>query len=179
MGGGIVLALVFFAAVVCVYWVRRRGHRDVRRMEQLKDVMLEGQQQEIERTRGDVHTLQEAWRIEPADLRLEAFVAAGGEGRVYRGTWRGQFEVAVKMMRRVRGQEEDWGFSNAEVRAMQRLRGSRLVHFYGCGECLLSGNDYRPRLKEVPPGQEVDGWDFLVMVRHDFAEQILCTAFHS
>ena len=93
-------------------------------MAQLKDVLLEGKEQEIERTRAEhtqeVRTLQEAWRIEPAALQLEAFVAAGGEGRVYRGRWRRTIEVAIKLMRRDPEREEDWGFSNAEVKAMQR-----------------------------------------------------------
>ena len=99
-------------------------------MEQLKNVLLEGKDQEV-------RTLQEAWRIAPADLHLEAFVAAGGEGRVYRGRWRRTIEVAIKLMRRDPNREEDWGFSNAEVKAMQRLRGSRLLHFYGVGDCVL------------------------------------------
>ena len=66
----------------------------------IRDGLLEGKEEEIERTRGDVRSLQEAWRIDPAHLSLNKFVAAGGEGRVYRGTWRRQFEVAVKMMKR-------------------------------------------------------------------------------
>ena len=75
----------------------------------------------------EVETLQEAWRIEPKDLAIHSFIAEGGEGRVYRGRWRGQFEVAIKMMRRSPHHPEDWGFSNAEVNAMQRLRASQLA----------------------------------------------------
>ena len=95
--------------------------------------MLEDKDEEIKRTRREaseeVRTLEEAWRIEPADLSLDAFVAAGGEGRVYSGRWRGHIKCAIKMMLRDANRKEEWGFSNAEVKAMQRLRGSRLVVF--------------------------------------------------
>merc|ERR1711969_330911 len=72
--------------------------------------------------------------------------------------------------------EEDWGFSNAEVKAMQRLRGSRLLHFYGLGDCVLldpehdgggcSGGEGPPTLPVVRATREgeVRGvWDFVVV----------------
>ena len=48
---------------------------------------------------------------------------------------------------------------------MQRVRGSRITHFYGCGQALLRGNDYRPMLEEPGPGQQAECWDFLVPVK--------------
>ena len=171
-----VAATVGVGCVVGLAWRRWQRHaREKGRRERLLSDTLDAHAQSTL----EIGMMQEAWRIDPANLVVLDFVAVGGQGRVYRGLWRGKIDCAIKVFPRIADDRASWGFSNAEVRAMQRVRGSRLVHFYGCGECLLSGNDYRPRLEEVPPGQEVDGWDFLVMVRHDFAEQILCTAFHS
>ena len=89
----------------------------------------------------DVRTLQEAWSIAPHDLQLRAFVAQGAEGKVYRAVWRRSIEVAVKFILRDPQDKTRWGFSNAEVKAMQRLRGSRLLHFYGVGVCCFCAPD--------------------------------------
>ena len=94
-----------------------------------QDAIIKHKDSVIEDRDQEVVTLQEAWRISVDDLRLDAFVAAGSEGRVYRGKWRGQFDVAIKMIARDITRPDTHGFSNAEVKAMQRLRGSRLVHF--------------------------------------------------
>ena len=68
--------------------------------------------------------------------------------------------------------EEDWGFSNAEVKAMQRLRGSRLLHFYGVGDCVLSepdqdgggdGPQTLPAIRETCKNEVRGVWDFVVV----------------
>ena len=128
-----------------------------------QDAIIRHKDSEIKERDQEVTTLQEAWRIAVSDLALDAFVASGSEGRVYRGRWRGTIDVAVKMIPRdpARPQAHGpsrfcralfpqrnrmrctaiWpgcslsltvlcgsvaGFSNAEVKAMQRLRGTRL-----------------------------------------------------
>ena len=47
----------------------------------------------------------------------------------YRGTFRGALDVAVKTMRVDPDSPDSHGFSNAEVRAMQRIKGDRIVDF--------------------------------------------------
>ena len=134
--GGIgVGAALFVAGCAIVAWAYRHFKRRTRALRtartELKHVAgdLSKHQRLLSAKAEEVTVLQEAWRIDPAHLELNRFVAAGGEGRVYRGTWRRQFEVAVKMMLRDKDLPESWGFSNTEVKTMQRLRGSHLVHF--------------------------------------------------
>ena len=57
--------------------------------------------------------LREARRIHPHQLQLKSFIAEGGEGRIYKGYWRGHIAVAIKMMLRDPHKPEDHGFSNA------------------------------------------------------------------
>ena len=101
-----------------------------------KDSMIEDAEKELD-------NLQEGWRIDVSELKLLAFVASGTEGRVFRGTLRGH-EVAVKMIQRDPEHPELHGFSNAEVKAMQRLRGTRLVFFYGVGQLVLNDEPELP-----------------------------------
>ena len=72
----------------------------------------------------EVAILQEATRIEAGEIILLEFIAAGSEGRVYKGRWN-KIECAVKMIPRMLDYEDEWGFSNAEIKAMQRIRGNR------------------------------------------------------
>ena len=45
----------------------------MQRMQELKDILIEDKEREIKLRDRDVQTLQEAWRIDPANLELEAF----------------------------------------------------------------------------------------------------------
>ena len=185
IGLGVGLGLV---GIVVSVWAYKRFRERARELFQthtrLKNVAgeLDVNKELLRHQTEEVSALQEAWRIDPATLQIDAFVAAGGEGRVYRGTWRSQFEVAVKMMKRDANAPEEWGFSNSEVKTMQRLRGSRLVHFYGVGHCILEdpeddgpddvegghgglGEDTRvPTLrKAADDDDEAAAWDFVVL----------------
>lgn len=93
---------------------------------------------------------------------------------MFKGLWRGQMPAAIKMILRHPDREEDWGFSNAEIKAMQRLRGSRLIRFYGCGQCFLPPEqvdtsarfgDTAPvtRLLSMRAGDVRGVWDFVVL----------------
>ena len=68
-------------------------------------------EEELRRKGNEVATLQESWRIDPSQLELDAFIAEGGEGRVFRGRWRKSVDVAIKCIRREPGKEEEHGFS--------------------------------------------------------------------
>ena len=180
VAGTVAIALGCTALFCFCVWRRRQPTK--RQVEELRSKsswvqrLLEDKEQEFNKTveaaQRDVRTLQEAWRIHPSDLTLDAFVAAGGEGRVYRATWRGHIECAMKLMRRDPDREAEWGFSNAEVKAMQRLRGSRLVHFYGLGDCVLDdeasegASSSLPVVRAIREGEAEDAvvvWDFVVL----------------
>ena len=153
-------------------------------MQQMKDRLLEDKDRKIQFKEREVGILQESWRIHPRDLRLDEFLAEGGEGRVYRGRWRGNIQVAIKLMLRDPKRPNDHGFSNKELKAMQRLRGSHLVHFFGLGQLVLieeetddddgGGGDSvvpqastdavatAPQVRRVQPSDK-DVWDFVVI----------------
>ena len=96
----------------------------------------------------DRKALQEAWRIEPSAIALTKKLGQGGEGAVYAGSWR-EMGIAIKMIRRFPGvNEENWGFNNAEISAMQRLRGDRIVYFWGVGDCVM----FRDQTNEAADG---------------------------
>ena len=192
LGLGICVGILVVAA--CAKFCKARFKKQVKTLRatlvskerQLNDVAEESSLRKrlLDDKTAEVEVLQEAWRIETSDLSLDAFVARGGEGFVYRGRWRGQFDVAVKLIERDSERPNEWGFSNAEVKAMQRLRGSRLVHFYGVGDCVLfddpeqqplqqtagslgGGAARLPGLRPVRPDEaasnDIPVWDFVVL----------------
>ena len=115
---GIVAGVVGFVLVIVVVWLiyyyegkRRNDKREMARLLAGADTL----QNELDKQRDEVTRLQEAWRIDPTELRIVGFVAQGGEGRVYRGIWRSQFDVAVKALLRDPEIPEDHGFSNSPV----------------------------------------------------------------
>ena len=131
-----VATVVLIALVLCCLY-RRQKRTLVGTLQSVR--LLDGQAMEdvLEQHAAEVDSLREAWRIDPSELKLEKFLAAGGEGRVYKGTWRRGIKVAIKLMPRDPDSPQNHGFSNREIQAMQRLRGTRLVHFYGVGDCAL------------------------------------------
>ena len=150
---------------------RQRKRSSVEEDQADRIATLEG---ELRRKGHEVLTLQESWRIEPCELTLEAFIAQGGEGRVHRGRWR-NLPVVIKSIKRNPSKPEEHGFSNAEVYAMVRLRGRRLVHFYGVGQCTLEEGDKDedeeedglPVLRSVTQNSSSDQneatWDFICL----------------
>ena len=113
--------------LVCYFKKKRRLDKERLAEMEARLVDHDALEEQLGKVKDEVDRLQEAWRIDPAELRIVGFVAQGGEGRVYRGIWRSQFDVAVKALLRDPDIPEDHGFSNSEVKAMQRLRGSRPV----------------------------------------------------
>ena len=146
------------------------AHKRKTTAEQILEDRVRALEKQLHSKHKEVESMQEAWRIQPDDLALEEFVARGSEGTVYRGTFRGALEVAVKTMRVDPDSPESHGFSpsrfailqrtfprlvtpcfsqrwawnlipayllcrsmtgNSEVKAMQRIKGDRIVHFYG------------------------------------------------
>ena len=78
------------------------------------------------------------------------------------------------MVRREWQRPELWGFSDNDVKTMQKLRGPRLVSAYGTGQCVLvsvddgdedgggSDGDVQPPNLRPMHRSDTDVWDFIV-----------------
>ena len=78
----------------------------------------------------DMELMSSAWLIQWDELELKQQLASGGFGEVHRGTLRGRYDVAIKIIFDSKGIniEED-----KEIRFLKRARHPRLVLFLGCG----------------------------------------------
>eukprot|EP00939_MAST-03C_sp_MAST-3C-sp1_P005215 g5215.t1 len=75
--------------------------------------------------------LSSAWVIKWSELKIIDELAQGAYGKVFRGTLRGRFKVAIKLM----FDSSDAPLNeDAEIRILQRARHPRLVMFFGCGK---------------------------------------------
>ena len=128
----------------------------------------------------DMELMSSAWLIQWNELDLKQQLASGGFGEVHRGTLRGRYDVAIKIIFDSKGIniEED-----KEIRFLKRARHPRLVLFLGCGirstdnsiflvlefceertlEYLLYGNPKAP-----PPS-----WDVRLRLLKDAAEGMM------
>jgi hypothetical protein len=79
----------------------------------------------------DIQRLAEGWLLQWQDVRLEYQLAKGGYGEVWRGRYRGRWDVAVKKM--FDTENVDTLADESEIHFLQRARHPRLVLFMGAG----------------------------------------------
>ena len=79
----------------------------------------------------DNQRLEESWLLQWEDVKLEGRLARGGYGEVWRGRYRGRWDVAVKKM--FDTDEIDTLADESEIHFLQRARHPRLVLFMGAG----------------------------------------------
>ena len=79
----------------------------------------------------DNQRLEESWLLQWEDVKLEGRLARGGYGEVWRGRYRGRWDVAVKKM--FDTDDIDTLTDESEIHFLQRARHSRLVLFMGAG----------------------------------------------
>ena len=71
------------------------------------------------------------WLLQWQDVKLECQIAKGGYGEVWRGRYRGRWDVAVKKM--FDTDDIDTLADESEIHFLQRARHPRLVLFMGAG----------------------------------------------
>ena len=79
----------------------------------------------------DNQRLAEGWLLQWQDVKLESQLARGGYGEVWRGRYRGRWDVAVKKM--FDTDNIDTLADESEIHFLQRARHPRLVLFMGAG----------------------------------------------
>ena len=76
--------------------------------------------------------------IDVNDVVIDKFIEMGNQGRVFQGRYRG-VDVAIKVIKD--GRIAHGAIPDMELSAMEQVRGSRLVRFYGVGE-----SDHHPHV---------------------------------
>lgn len=128
--------MIFLSVLVASGFIFILRQRMIRKSNQLK-----AQTALLKATADDMKLLSTAWNLSWSDVRCETLLAAGGAGEVWKGTYCGRWEVAVKKMH---PDLENDGFDNdKEVNFLRRARHSRLVMMIGCGqyETTIKGGD--------------------------------------
>lgn len=120
------LAVIIAGGIVVSIAVRRR-FRGVKIQSQLTQQLLEVELQNFE----------SAFAISPADLEIESDkpIASGSYGNVYLATLYGQHRVAVKKLKRMLVELDEFAIQDfeQEVRLLRSLRHRHIVFFYGTG----------------------------------------------
>ena len=87
--------------------------------------------EEVDKLAKDNQRLEESWLLQWEDVKLEGRLARGGYGEVWRGRYRGRWDVAVKKM--FDTDDIDTLADESEIHFLQRARHPRLVLFMGAG----------------------------------------------
>ena len=76
-----------------------------------------------QRPRPTIRPIIDKWEVDRGDIQLGDRVGVGNFGEVFKGTWRGHVEVAVKTLKDVQGGEE----FNKEAEVLKTLHHPNLV----------------------------------------------------
>ena len=133
-----------------------------------QEVALRKATERLAQAEFDVQMYRERWLIDPSSLVLDDFIVEGGEGKVYSGRWMDvggdEITCAIKLMFRDPMDPSSWAFSKAETKAMQCLRGSRIVQFFGVGVGVLCEEEGAPPYIRACGDDDVDEvWDYVVV----------------